>query len=480
MEKLFRGRILRGFIWKAACLSGGVLVLALLFTKFFTISSPVRADAADWSTYLNGNAHTGYNATETVINQTSAPGLRLHWTAPAGTRVFSQPVVANGMIYWGSWDGFEHASTLNGTQVWKQFVGISNTLCGALSTDGQVGTTTVAPVSINGTMTEVAFVPGGDANLYALNALTGAIIWQLPLGGPGSNIFLWDSPSVFNGSVYIGTASLGDCPLIQSQVVRVDAASGVLQNTFNIVPPGCIGGSLWGSLTIDEAAGTLYFATGNGTRCKPPERNAEALVELRASDLSFISSWQLPKAESVNDGDFGSTPTLFQSTINGTVVQMVGLPNKNGIYYAFDRSAIGNGPLWRATIAVGGTCPQCGKGSISPSAWDGATLYVAGGNTTINSIACRGSLRALNPATGAFLWEDCFPDGPVLAAVTVVPDVAMVIEGQFLALVHAGSGQVLYKSSVSNSKLRFYGAISVSNGVLYVGSKNQGLYALGL
>jgi hypothetical protein len=28
--------------------------------------------------------------------------------------------------------------------------------------------------------------------------------------------------------------------------------------------------------------------------------------------------------------------------------------------------------------------------------------YVAGGNTTIHGVTCKGSLRALNPATGAF------------------------------------------------------------------------------
>ncbi|HEY6406022.1 MAG TPA: PQQ-binding-like beta-propeller repeat protein [Ktedonobacteraceae bacterium] len=429
---------------------------------------------------MNGNGHTGYNATETIINQTTAPSLHVHWTAPAGSRVFSQPVVANGMIYWGSWDGFEHASTLNGTHVWTQFVGTTTTSCGPFGIDGQVGTTTVAPETINGTMTGVAFVPGGDANLYALDALTGAIIWQLPLGGPTSSVFLWDSPSVFNGSVYIGTASIGDCPLIQSQVVKADAVSGTLQNTFNIVPPGCIGGSLWGSLTLDEAAGTLYFATGNGARCTPTESNALALVKLRASDLSYISSWQLPKAERQNDGDFGSTPTLFQATINGAVVQMVGVANKNGTYYAFDRNAIGNGPLWRASIAVGGTCPQCGKGSISPSAWDGTTLYVAGGNTTINGGSCLGSVRALDPATGAFLWQDCFLDGPVLAAVTTVPGVVMVVEGPYLTLVNAMSGQSLFASRGSTDKSRFFGAVSVSNGVLYLGNQDKSLYAFGV
>jgi hypothetical protein len=108
------------------------------------------------------------------------------------------------------------------------------------------------------------------------------------------------------------------------------------------------------------------------------------VVAVRAADLSLIASWQIPPAQQVSDGDFGSTPTLFTATIGGTLHTLVGVASKNRKYYAFERSAIGSGPVWQATVAAGGDCPQCGTGSISPSAWDGTTLYVAGGGTRIS------------------------------------------------------------------------------------------------
>ncbi len=40
---------------------------------------------------------------------------------------------------------------------------------------------------------------------------------------------------------------------------------------------------------------------------------------------------------------------------------MVGVANKNGKFYAFNRSAINSGPVWKAQIANGGDCPQCGQ-----------------------------------------------------------------------------------------------------------------------
>src|SRR5205814_10589746 len=70
-------------------------------------------------------------------------------------------------------------------------------------------------------------------------------------------------------------------------------------------------------------------------------------------------------------------------------------PTRRSSDLALDRANIANGPVWRAQIAVGGSCPECGQGSISSNAWDGSRLYVAGGNTTINGNTCKGSLRAL-------------------------------------------------------------------------------------
>src|SRR2546430_1255856 len=78
----------------------------------------------------------------------------------------------------------------------------------------------VATVTINGTATSVVFVGGGDDHLYALDAASGNILWSTPLGDPTTNIFIWDSPFVFNNNVYIGTGTTGEgagCALVAGQ-----------------------------------------------------------------------------------------------------------------------------------------------------------------------------------------------------------------------------------------------------------------------
>jgi outer membrane protein assembly factor BamB len=398
--------------------------------------------------------------------------------AKALGKITSQAVVANNMVYWGSWDGLEHASRLSdGTDVWAVNLGQTTGSC-IKSTYGVLSTATVASLSINGVTTPVVFVGGGNANLYALDGNNGTIIWQTVLATTPAH-FIYSSTALFNGSVYVGVSSFGDCPLLDGSIVQVNATTGQIQNTFHSVPPSCRGGSVWGSLAIDEVSGMLYFGTGNKGKCLQPEPLVQSLVELNATDLSFVDSWIVPVSEAVNDGDFGSTPTLFQATISGVQHMMVGLVNKNGIFYAFDRANISGGPLWETRISVGGASPENGQGSISSSADDGTTLYVAGGNTTIQGVACGGSLQALDANSGTILWQLCLKK-PVLAPVMAAPGLVIVGFGHFLNVVNAATGTVLFNFRDSDSTSKFWGAATVSNGVLYIGTKNGTLYAFGL
>ncbi len=324
------------------------------------------------------------------------------------------------------------------------------------------------------------FVGGGDASFYALNANTGAIIWKTSLGTSPAH-FIWSSPAFYNGSIYIGLASLGDCPLVQGKLFKLSATTGAIQNTFNVVPGGCTGGGVWGSPTIDSSDGSVYFATGNPGSCSSKEPYTTSLVKVKASNLSYIDSWQVPQNQQVSDGDFGATPTLFSAVIGGVTRSLVGVVNKNGIYYTLDRTAISHGYLWSAKIAtIGGGCgPDCGDGSISSSAWTGSTLYLAGGQTTIGGASCKGSLRAVNPATGKFIWEHCMKHGPVVGAVTMVPGVAVVGEGNTFVVVAASDGHTLFTLADTNSNSHFYGPASISNGILYIGDFDGFLYAFG-
>ena len=333
-------------------------------------------------------------------------------------------------------------------------------------------TAAVGTIKVHGTATRTVFVGGGNGNFYALNASTGREIWKTRLGRP-PGYFLWSSPLLYGGSIYEGIASLGDCPLVRGGMVRMNAATGAVQSKFYTVPPGCTGAGVWGSPTGDAATGDIYFATGNAGPCKKRETLGVAVVRTNAS-LHLLGSWQVPSAKLPNhDSDFGSTPTLFSASIGGVVHPMLGIQNKNGIYYAFRRYAISRGPLWQDRVGSG-------TGDISPSAYDGNLLFIGGEKTSIGHAICAGSIRAVRPSTGKVVWADCLRSGPVLGAVTAVPGLAFVDAGNTVYAVGANRGTVVWSYQDKHGGSRFWGAPTVSGGRVYVGNQDGRLYAFGI
>lgn len=445
------------------------------------ILMPAHAQTDYWTAYMGSNARTSYNPNETTITPATAPNLKLHWKHSDQHHVFTQPILANGYVYWGAYDGYEYASDpATGNVVWKTYVGMVVSACTGKAM-GPTSTAAAVTENVNGTPTSVLILGGGDAHVYMLNALTGAVIWSTSLGD-SSITFLWDSPAVYNGSVYIGIAGFGDCPppKVQGQFFQLNATTGAIQNTFAIVPSGCTGAGVWGSPAIDEQTGTIFFGTANAGTCATTESMQESIVSLSASNLTLLGTWEIKQLQAA-DIDFGTTPTLFSATISGVNRQLVGLADKNGVYYAFDRSNVSAGPVWISKLANGGSSPT--TGTISSSAWDGTNIYAAGGKTTINGVTCAGSLRALNPSTGAVVFQTCLSTGPVLGSVMAVPGLVVVGANATLDVIATGgaqAGQVVYAYTDPATTSYFKGAATIANGVIYVGDWNGHLDAFGL
>src|SRR5579863_1350134 len=252
-------------------------------------SSSTRAttDSSDqWTTYLGNNLRTGFNANESTLTLGTITHLKLKWSKFTAGGVTVQPVEANNVLYWGSWDGNEHAYTISGKHLWDTNIG-QTSVSGCRPTT--VGITSTASIGSIGS-TPTLFVGGGNSIFYALNAATGAIIWSTRLAS-SPNHFLWASPLVVNGSVYIGVASFCDNPRIRGKFVQLDAATGAIQHSFFVVPAGCTGGGVWGSPTLGESGAVIFIATGNSGPCSSDEPFTSAIVELQASNLAVINSW---------------------------------------------------------------------------------------------------------------------------------------------------------------------------------------------
>src|SRR5437764_4610548 len=444
-----------------------LLVFASLAAVTGIILKQTSASAVgdDWPTYLHDPQRSS-TSNDTTISTSNAGQLVKNWTFKTGGVIGSSPTEVGGIVYAGSWDGYEYAlDAATGTLKWKTYLGQTSV---SVCNPPQAGITSTATV-LNG----VVYIGGGDSYWYALDATSGAILWKVFTGDNSATggYYNWSSPLIYNGYAYIGIASFGDCPLVQGQLLQVDLNSHQIVNTLNIVPAGQVGGGIWGSPSLDTTSNTIYVTTG--TEGNPSQPYSQAMLAIDASTLTVKSSWKLPEGQAITDSDFGTTPTFFNDASGNPMVVTI---NKNGYAYAFNRANLAAGPVWSQQIAIGGACPTCGEGSVSPGTFGNGRLYLAGGQTTINGTGYLGSVRALDPATGKFLWQHTTP-GPVLGA--LVYDNGLVIEagGALLEVLDAATGARLYSYAISNIA---YSAPSVANGQVFVGNVDGNVYAFDL
>jgi outer membrane protein assembly factor BamB len=463
-----RWRLTRGALSLIIAVAINVMLLYLNGAGMHSAHAAASAAAItdSWPTYMHDSQRAGASS-DTILSPSNAAQLSKRWSYQTGGMIAAQPAVLNGVVYVGSWDGYEYAlNATSGALLWKTFLG--TTTASPTCFPSQMG------VSSSVTVQEgVVYVGGGDAYWYALNAATGASLWKVYIGDNSATggHYNWSSPLIYDGYAYVGGASVGDCPLVQGQLLQVSLSTRQVVNTLNIVPNGQTGGGIWTSPAVDPATNTIFVTTG--TISNPAQTYAQAILAVDASTLTIKSSWQVPQQETVLDSDWGTSPILFTDANGRPLVTAI---NKNGYVYTFNRANLSAGPIWRQHTAIGGECPTCGDGSVSNLAFGNGLLYAAGGNTTINGVGYAGTVRALDPATGNIVWQHPESD-PVIPALTYANGLVIAGVGSSLEALEATTGNRLY-SFTTNDVL--YSPPSVANGTIYFGSGDNKVYALGL
>ena len=461
-----------------------------------TPKAPSTSSVAS-ATYDGNTSRTGYS-TDTSITSANVAALTQQWHISVGAPSSAQPIIDDGVLYWGDWKGNMHATTLSGKALWSTSLGTTSKPPGCiypLATQGILSTATVCTINRQ----TVVWVGGGAGQLVALNASNGKIIWQTPLRTePGDSI--WSSPLYYKGSIYVGVASYQGCPDEFGRIVRVNAATGVLQNAINfsaILPAKCKGPGAWSSPSVDPSSNSIFIDTSNDL-CN--SKYQDAIVKMNPSTLAVTSIWQVPFNQHPADSDMGASPMLFTATIGGVQRKLVGAENKNGVYYALDQNDLAAGPVWtyqaesKATFSVGlSVYSQNCNNTISTSAWAGgdSPIMVAGVALNSSGKGCIGTMAALNPATGQPEWQVPLPGG-VEGAVTTIPGLVIVGAGQSLEVLSATNGGTLfsYTEPVPNKggtgvvygapKYWFWGPPTVSGSTILAGNQDGTLRAFGI
>jgi outer membrane protein assembly factor BamB len=385
---------------------GVVMVASIIATSIILVASSAPAVTENWNSYLHGPKHSSFNAGATTFTPTTAKSIVPDWTfppSPLGNAIVASPTVSNGVVYIGANTGdFYAIDETSGAQLWQRALGFIPNQCFG---QGISSTAAVAADPSRGGQLTV-YVGGGDGFLYALRASDGVTVWSMRVVDVATGGYNWASPTVVGGHLYMGVSSDCDHPLIRGGIKDFDQASGALLHTYWSVPAGTVGGSVWTSPASD---GTSVWATiGNQPKTSTGLLgDCFSIVRLDVATLHRQDKWRVPGTTGT-DLDWGSSPTLFEATLNGTTTTMVGAAQKNGKYYAFNANALAAGPVWHRMLgAPGDEKALMTKGLLLAAAiWDftNKRLFVGSNETTIAGVVVPGSMRELDPATGAVIW----------------------------------------------------------------------------
>src|SRR5262252_8274348 len=476
------------------------------------MSDPARGPAWNgWSPDLSNTRFQPANVARLTAAQ--VPKLKLKWAFgfPSGVSANAQPTIAAGRVFVGSDNGFAYSlDAKTGCVYWSFETGsiVRNAMV--------VGA--VKDVLGNASAKYAAFVGDGHANVYAINAQDGKLLWKTKVD-PHFVARITAGIRYYDGKLIVPVSSSEEfssgnpgysCCTSRGSVVALDANTGkqiwkawvvpdepkvykTMANGIKLYAPA--GGAVWNSPTVDPVRQAVYFGTGDATTAPSP-KTTDSIMAVNINTGEFLWAYQATendvfmggcggpvKSEACPDPmgpdmDIGNSAVL-KNLPNGKRVLIAG--TKGGDVFGLDPD--NNGALLYR-INVGGAPVGTNRGGRGSIVWGAAVdddhVYYGSGGA---------GLVALRPGTGERAWAFTPPApatggrGAALgAAPTVIPGV--VFEGASdgkLYAVAAADGKLLWEFNTAqtfetvNKVTAHGGAISTSGavavgGMTYVGS----------
>jgi outer membrane protein assembly factor BamB len=442
-----------------------LLALAFAAAEGLAAGSPNQ----DWTRYGSDNQQTNYRPAAAFAGLTpaSAKRLRAAWRVSVDGGIVASPLYAASLrigtkkrdvLYVGTEAGSVYAlDAATGRTLWRRRLGAVKTPCGI---SYGISSTGVLDRSRNR-----LFVIGATGLLHALDMRTGKELsgWPLRLSAHQDAEYVWGgltiNPKV--GLLYVPFATYCDLAGADGyrgdgRLVAIDVAHPRVAATLDVVPGVQNMGGIWGygGTSIDPIDGVLWTATGNAANNgKDATPEGERVVELDPRTLSVIAGNHPPAIDKYDDGDFGSTPTLFEPP---GCAPLAAAYAKNGVMYVWRRSALASDPAWSVKIgaAGAGASPFVGEPSYSPAEhtlYVSDALWTAADGTKIQGVAAF-RIRAGCAFPAAPTWATKLGTG-VKAPGLVVGAVLFVTGGdtrRFYAL-DVRSGKILWGASLNGS-----------------------------
>ena len=449
----------------------------------------------EWPSPNDGLYNT--RVAHSTISSADVATLKVAWTVPltgAGStgRDFSNPVVANGVVYLQ--DGASNVMAVNsatGHVVWTH----------------DFNSVAYGP---NGVTLAYGRVYGVTANgVFALDAATGHEVWSVSGFGGGKARFNL-APQVANDKVFVASSLVAGGGLIYA----LDAGTGATEWTFQTVSDKtgqglkATAGGAWDPFLVGPD-GSIYAGTGNPylnqqqAQANPSrELYTDSLVKLDQGSGRLEWFYQA-FPDDFHDWDLQISPILTSSAGRSMVLAA----GKGGYVFAFDPQS--GSLIWKSSVgmhnghdqddeqALAGTLKlqtpyviypgEAGGVETNMAVADGVvyvpivdlgTTYTAPTVVvgTSNFLAATGEMEALDLATGKQLWTSKLPQAAYGGA-TVAGDLVFTTDfnGQVIALSRK-DGSVVWTAQLpagSNSTLAIAGDTLIAGAGLPLSASQQ-------
>lgn len=306
-----------------------------------------RKEPQNWLTYWGDLEGTHYSGLK-EITPANVGRLQNAWTYQfKGNTVETTPIVADGMMFvTGPLDGAAALDARTGRTIWKY-----NRQLPAVAAHCTVMTN--RGFALLGDRLYLATL---DMHLVALDAKTGSVIWEVPVGDWQKGFSITHAPLAIDGKIIVGVTS-GECALT-GFVDAYDAATGKrLWRTYSIAQPGDPnraswqpeksadygGAPTWMTGTYDASTDTLYWTTGNpGPDYDGSVRGGDNLYAcsvLALDPKTGKMKWYFQfTPHDVHDWDGTQTPTLIDAMVRGKMRKLLITAQRNAFYYVLDRT----------------------------------------------------------------------------------------------------------------------------------------------
>lgn len=426
------------------------------------------------------------------VTAANVASLKLAWSFayPGSNRARSQPAIGWNTIFVGSQNGTVYAFDIDSGCVRWTF-----------RASAEVRTAIVADPD-----TRQLFFGDIMARAYALDAMTGKLLWQRRVDDH-PNATITGTPSLGGGVLAVPVSSLEvtsasdpkyECCTFRGQVIALDPKTGEPKwHAYTVPEPareqgrnslgarllGPSGAPVWDSPTYDATRNRFYFGSGENYS-SPADENSDALFAVDAANGGRLWQVQFTKGDAWNTGcmmgnescpkengpdlDLAASPLLIPLA-DGKDVIVAG--QKSGVVLGIDPQS--GKQLWSRRLGHGGT-----QGGVHfGMAREGSAVYVPitdladthDGRVYDTKLNGTG-IHALDAATGNVRWSNrannvCrgkqYCDPGISAAATAIPGAVLAghLDGRLRAY-DRRSGRVLWQWDTTRQVRTISGAMA--------------------